>query len=65
MSFKISQVGLTNDERLLTVLTNSETVTQTHVWIKPDSPISELTIGEIERMAKKICVKEFAAYKKK
>lgn len=58
MSFNITNVSIARDGRLLVSLERSETGTKTQIWVRPTSPIADLTISQIEQLAKEESAKE-------
>ncbi|MGE8170273.1 hypothetical protein ACQKO7_18970 [Pseudomonas putida] len=60
MSFKVTHVGIADDGRLLVTLKNEATGTQTQIWTTPPSPVNDLTIAQIEKLAKQEAAKEFS-----
>ncbi|KDD65502.1 hypothetical protein V466_28970 [Pseudomonas mandelii PD30] len=58
MSFSITNVGISEDGRLLVTLNKKSTGTNTQIWVKPTSPIPSLTIADIELLAKQEAAKE-------
>lgn len=60
MSFKVTHVGIADDGRLLVTLKNITTGTQTQIWTTPPSPVNDLTIAQIEQLAKQEAAKEYA-----
>lgn len=60
MSFKVTNVGIADDGRLLVTLKNIATGTQTQIWTTPLSPVNDLTIAQIEQLAKQEAAKEHA-----
>lgn len=58
MSFNITNVGIARDGRLLVSLESSETGTKTQIWVTPTSPIPDLTVSQIEQLAKEEAAKE-------
>lgn len=60
MSFSITSIGISADGRLFVALKKASTGTATQIWISPGTPISTLTIAEIEALAKEEAAKEHA-----
>ncbi|WP_248920445.1 hypothetical protein [Pseudomonas entomophila] len=60
MSFSITCVGIAEDGRLLVTLKSNPTGTQTQIWVAPNSPLRDLTIAQIEQLAKETAAKEHA-----
>lgn len=60
MSFNITNVGISEDGRLLVSLKSNASGTQTQIWVTPGSPIQGLTIAQIEQLAKQEAAKEHA-----
>lgn len=61
MSFSITSIGISADGRVLVALKKASTGTTTQIWVSPDTPVSNLTIGEIETLAKQEAAKEHAS----
>ncbi|ALD99842.1 hypothetical protein [Pseudomonas syringae] len=58
MSFQITTVSISEDGRLLVSLKSDASGTQTQIWVTPTTPINNLTISEIEQLAKQEAAKE-------
>ncbi|WLH32666.1 hypothetical protein [Pseudomonas canadensis] len=58
MAFQITGANIGADGRLLVSLENKQTGSKTQVWVKPTSPIPELTLSEIEKLAKAVAANE-------
>ncbi|AKF51834.1 hypothetical protein PsyrH_15300 [Pseudomonas syringae pv. syringae HS191] len=58
MSFQITNVGISEDGRLLVSLKSNASGTQTQIWVTPTTPINNLTISQIEQLAKQEAAKE-------
>ncbi|KWS41965.1 hypothetical protein [Pseudomonas syringae] len=58
MSFQITTVSISEDGRLLVSLKSNASGTQTQIWVTPTTPINNLTISEIEQLAKQEAAKE-------
>ncbi|WEZ90461.1 hypothetical protein P3R38_09425 [Pseudomonas sp. NyZ480] len=58
MSFNITNVGIADDGRLMVALKSNVSGTQTQIWVTPNSPIRDLTIAQIEQLAKEAAAKE-------
>jgi hypothetical protein len=58
MSFSITSIGFSTDGRIFVALKKASTGTITQIWISPSTPVSTLTIAEIETLAKEEAAKE-------
>lgn len=58
MAFHIISVNIAEDGRLLVALKSNASGTQTTIWVTPKSPINNLTISQIEQLAKEEAAKE-------
>ncbi|MCF5806190.1 MULTISPECIES: hypothetical protein [Pseudomonas syringae group] len=58
MSFQITNVGISENGRLLVSLKSNTSETQTQIWVTPTTPINNLTISQIEQLAKQEAAKE-------
>lgn len=60
MSFKIVNLGINPDGRILVTLRKESTDASTTLWINPGVPAEGLTIGQIEQLAREAAAKEHA-----
>ncbi|WP_122602951.1 hypothetical protein [Pseudomonas viridiflava] len=58
MSFHITTVTISENGQLLVSLKSNTSNTQTQIWVTPTSPINDLTISQIEQLAKQEAAKE-------
>ena len=58
MSYRIINVGISEDGRLLVTLNKKSTGTNTQIWVKPTTSIPSLTMVDIELLAKQEAAKE-------
>lgn len=60
MSFKLFTLAVNPDGRLLVTLKKASNDTQTSIWITPGQPVENLTIAQIEEMARREAAKQHA-----
>ncbi|SOS34695.1 hypothetical protein CFBP6411_03338 [Pseudomonas syringae group genomosp. 3] len=60
MPFSVSGIVIAEDGRLLVTLQKKATGTNTQIWVTPPTAIGDLTIKQIEDLAKQEAAKEHA-----
>ena len=60
MSFNLVNLTIADDGRILVTLNKKATGTHTQIWVTPTSAIPNLTIAEIEKLARQEAMREHA-----